>query len=180
MVAIMGAVFLVLATVTMAERDDSGNNLFTPLAFAVGAALVGVSLRLPGEPGDLSETARVRRSSLIRGTLVLMVVVGCLFWEVSIYANRRGTQAAKDLVASLVCRPDVTLYSVERLPLGNTDVVETIVSSTMFRYDGLKLLLHNDNRYFLLPTQWSADNAWTLVVNDDDATLIEFRRPCAS
>ncbi len=177
-VAVTGATLLALAVITVLWRDDSGNNLFTPFAFASGTMLVGAAVRI-NAVGDERRTVRsIPTASVANATITILVIASCLFWEVSIYARDRGTRAGEALIAGLACRPDAALFSELPLPVDTPGVTRTAVSATIFRYDGLKLLLHASGKYFLVHANWSIDDGRTVVVNDSTASLVEFRRTC--
>ena len=95
----------------------------------------------------------------VSATIVVLLLVLSLFWNVSHYAAVRGRNLAATVEALLPRQPTVVVYSAKRLYL-QAPVVETRletagadaqVSEYQYAYTGLKLLFRSDHRYFLRP-----------------------------
>ena len=99
----------------------------------------------------------------VSATLVVLLLVLSLFWDVSHYAAVRGRSLASTVEALLPSQPTVVVYSAKRLYL-QAPVVETRLeqgdrdtgsdpgaSQYQYAYTGLKLLFRSDHRYFLRP-----------------------------
>jgi hypothetical protein len=178
--AATAALLLLISVCTVLVRDDGGNNLFTPLGFLVGIALLAYAASLAAARRRHASKGHVVTSTgpPTRLVVVLLLLAIALFWEVSIYADYRGNRAGEDLIRGLSCRPDAVIYSDQRLRVGVAEeVLGEAGTPDAFRYAGLKLLLHSGGRYFLLPVDWAADPR-TIVLPDSSAQRLEFVRQC--
>lgn len=164
---------------------SSSLELFTPLSFGIGIALLGYAAHVFGRflaPSRWTGTSvpDLRWLPPLKATLVALLLSVSLFWAVSDYAVAVGRGRTEQLVANLASRPGVVLYSSERLHLGGTGVIETRLDETesafRFRHTGLKLLLRANDKYFLLPATWSFSDGITIVIPDTDAVRVEFVR----
>ncbi len=114
--------------------------------------------------------------------MVGLLVVLALFWTVSDYAQVVGRGDVDQLTADgLRRRPNVVVYSERRLHIEDAGVQETELpddgaAGYRFRYDGLKLLLFSNGKYFLLPRTWKLDEGHLIVLSDDNSIRLEFFR----
>jgi hypothetical protein len=175
----------------------------------LGVALVGyagdvwwrfVARRQPRPPGAVN-TSWVGPAS---GAVVAALVTLCLFWAVTDYANEVGDNVVDEWVASgFEERPDVVVYSERDLHLDNEDepaadataeeggapvpppegVTETQLPQTdggyRFRYEGLKLLLFSEGKFFLVPKTWPGTRERPegfIILPDDSSIRLEFFR----
>jgi hypothetical protein len=142
--------------------------LFAPLSPALGAVLIAYAIYLVR--GPLSPVPVV----LIGALLILSA-----FWATSRYADALGRGRAQDLAESLERRPRVVVYTSKRLQLDLPGVTETALdrpdSAYAFRYEGLRLLVHAGDKYFLLPETWSQEDGVAVVLSDTDDLRVEFR-----
>lgn len=167
-----GAVGLVLLSLGIAAvfrpLPFPTHYLFAPLSPALGAALLAYAIYLLR--GPLSPVPVV-----LIGALVILSA----FWATSRYADALGRGRAQDLAESLERRPSVGLYTSERLQLDLPGVTETAFdrpdSAYAFRYEGLRLLVHAGDKYFLLPETWSREEGVAVVLSDTDDLRVEFR-----
>jgi hypothetical protein len=115
--------------------------------------------------------------------LPFLVLVGCIavlsvFWAASDYASALGRGRAEDLAANLDDRPGVVVYSEQQLGIGGPGVTEQRVGGTTayrFRYEGLRLLIESDKRFFLLPRKWTPEEGAVIVLPESPSTRLEFR-----
>lgn len=49
-------------------------------------------------------------------------------------------------------------------------------SEYAFRYEGLRLLIRSNGRFFLLPTGWSTSGGVTIALRDREGLRVEFVR----
>jgi hypothetical protein len=124
-------------------------------------------------------TPTVKRSG-VQLALVGVLVTMSLFWAVADYAGAVGQQRAKALAASLPYQPGVVLHSPQRLHIDAPGVVETELegaeSAYRYRYEGLRLLLHSNKKYFLLPADWTPQGGAVIVLPEGDAPRLDFVR----
>lgn len=160
--------------------------LVAPLSPGIGIALLSYGTylwrRLDKAQDARKITAPIRHlsPSLTVGIVVAIMLLSA-FWTVSEYANALGRGRARDFAATLSSQPEVVLHSRERLHLGYTrlGVIETRLqlnnSGYRFRYSGLRLLIRNGEKYFLVPGLWSREDGVVMILRDDDSVRIEFR-----
>jgi hypothetical protein len=102
---------------------------------------------------------------LLSGLAVLGV-----FWAVSLYAEQVGRDRATAFERSLGSREELVLYSKERLAIQGPGISVTELrfadSAYRFRYGGLRLLLHTDGRYLVLPSGWTHGAAAAFLIPD--------------
>lgn len=157
-----------------AFRDGSDGGLLFPAAVAVGFPLAAYGAWL----GRLARGTTTRLPGLAT-MLVGTIVAAALFWELSGYGQRVGTQLAM-IVAdpSKNTQPRVVVYSPKNLEITAPGVVVTAFhdpdSAYGFRYSGLRLLQRSGGKYFLLPDGWSPDKRIVLVIPDDGTVRFEF------
>jgi uncharacterized membrane protein YidH (DUF202 family) len=164
-------------------RDWAFYPLVTPLLVGFGAALIAYANRvrdlLPRTPEQTSAESHsllLRRSS---EALVLVVIAVSVFWTTATVAQWSGRGLAQQQALNLDRLPSVILDTQERLFLRGRGVVETVLDVSEgqtfhYRYRNLRLLIHGNNRMFLVPNNWSASNS-TLVVELDDSVRVQFQ-----
>lgn len=179
--AAVAGLVLVASVVSALVGDDAGNNPFTPLGLTLGITLLSYAASLARARRRHQHREAATPPSATRRVIVLLLLAVCLFWAVSYYAQERGWKAGEKVAASIDVLPDAVVYSERPLFLTGAGVVEDALGDPgkpeAFRYSGLKLLLHANGRYFLLPAGWSLDEARTIVLPDDGASRLEFVRP---
>ncbi|MEU8378975.1 hypothetical protein [Streptosporangium sp. NPDC048865] len=155
-----------------------------PMSIGLGVLLLGYASRLN------ALTVRWRlwpqaESPLLR-LVRRMAFVGLLFvlslWSSATYIHTYGRDMAIDLVTDPRRLPGVVVYAPERLHIEGPGVVESSLpqsadktSRYRYRYDGLRLLIHANNQYFLLPVCWTANGrARAIALPDDRSIRVEF------
>lgn len=105
--------------------------------------------------------------------LLLILLILSTFVSVGEYAEIIGR---RDVARLVEVSPQVVVYSREPLGLsGNTvQVVETNAHIYTHRYQGLKFLIHADDKYFLIPKSWSIQAPRLIVLPDSDMIRLEF------
>jgi hypothetical protein len=156
--------------------------LITPVSLTFGT--IGLSYagylrrRLHGR-----SSSQPRWVSLASMMLVSVLVIVNVFWAMGDWALGLGRGRAQELAAQLAYRaPGVVVYSKQ--PLGidpatgvTSERVEGNGSPYKVRYRRLRLFLHSNDRYFLVPTDWSPSTGVVIVLPDSDATRIELTPP---
>ena len=173
---------LVLAAIGLSgiAVPDLGRELgvWLPLCLTIGFALLAYAefswprfrrrdAESPPQP------ARQLRTFLLVG-LALM----SLFWTVALYADQRGREVARSITRDLADRTEVVIYARQRLALSGPGVEVAALgladSKYQYRYSGLRLLVRSQDRYVLLPFDWTRGRGSAYVLRDDPDVRFEF------
>ena len=173
----LGAVGLILLAVGafgLHRRDDpfAGPRL-SPVALGVGAVLLDYSVEtartyetLPDQMSNALESTRVLRVGLV----VALALVSA-FWATANVAQRDGEKAARAIELSLPIRQQAIVYSFERLQITGPGVgvieFDDPDAAFAFRYNGLRVLIHTESHWLLLPVGWRHDNGATVILLPD-------------
>lgn len=158
--------------------------LLTPAGLALGITTVSYGLYLHSRLRETASGSGQGSSSPVPG-LIAVTCVGVLvglniFWGVANYASATGRANARIILENMHTRTGVLLYTKERLGIDVPGVKEATTGDAgamyRYRYTGLRLLIHADRRYFLLPDNWSRTNAVAVVVPDNDTVRVDFVR----
>ena len=160
----------------------SAHYLFTPASPGIGILVLAYGMHLDGRlrAGRRAPDGPGQRARGLRANVVLVAALAVLsaFWTASVYAEALGRGRSQQVANQLDLRPQVTVYSGRRLHLGSAGVSERQLprrdSAYRYRYDGLRLLLRSDDKYFLLPNGWSPGASAAIVLPDGDGTRFEF------
>lgn len=158
--------------------------LLTPAGLALGIAILSYGLYLDRRLREIASGPVLGSRSPVPGLIALTcvgILVGLnIFWGVANYASATGRANARIIVENMDTRTGVLLYTKERLGIDVPGVTEATTGGARamysYRYTGLRLLIHADGRYFLLPDTWSRTNALTVVIPDNDAVRVDFVR----
>lgn len=168
----LSLVLLVLGVVALARRGDPlVHPLLGPVAIGAGAVVLDyVVLRLAvTAPKALVDTVAATRG-LRRGLTAGLVLVA-LFWGMANVAQRRGLDAAEAVEVSLLVRPQAVVYSSEQLVIRGHGVgVQPLAAADSvyrFRYNGLRVLAHTEETWFLVPAGWTHENGDVVVLLSD-------------
>lgn len=166
-IQILGSAGLALAAIGVIAQDSIGK----PLASWLPAVLfVGASALIYGD------AVFAQRSGIQSGILVTLAVIGAL-WLVTAHAQRTGTEFAHRYVATLPNQPEIILYSADRLAVSGPGVTVDQISQDgsrfKFRYAGLRMLIHTNDRYFLVASGWQASRDPMYVIATGDDTRID-------
>jgi hypothetical protein len=128
--------------------------------------------RHPNED-DHTEDGQSRFALAFAGLLVLV----CLFWTASNYAELLGDRLADDFVdevdrlAGVVVLSEQPLFldgpGVDKDPLPGPDADGAL----QYRYEGLRLLEHTGGRYFLVSDGWTPTYGVVFVLDAHDDTI---------
>lgn len=160
--------------------------LVTPLVLAVGAAVTAYSLSTMRWLETREETGLQQDHTFVRpgviGLLWVAVAAG-VFWSTATLAEWSGRGLAQEQARDLDELPSVVVDTRDRLylPTG-TGIQERRLAPTAddtgfrYRYFDLRLLIHGNDRMFLVPERWSP-TATTVVLplNDDIRVQFQFR-----
>jgi hypothetical protein len=94
---------------------------------------------------------------------------------VNSYAAAYGRAEAKRVASSLSELPMVVVDSKDELSIDYPGITRLTLPGepARLRYDGLRLLLASDQKYFLIPDQWTRDTGAVLVLADTDSIRIQ-------
>jgi hypothetical protein len=181
--AAAGVVLFVLGVIGVFwPLSFSPHYLFASAAPGIGIILLVHGLYLLGRI-DGVERPKVRPAADARlraGAigLVLLIVVLSGFWTASKYADALGRGRGERLAATLTSRPQVTVYTPQRLELEGDGVVERQLRGDdlayRYRYSGLRLLIRSGGKYFLLPEGWTRGSGAAFVLADSPDYRFEF------
>jgi hypothetical protein len=115
----------------------------------------------------------------LQRTLCVVLLLILLLWTVSELAQRQGMEAAHEYRSDPGALPSTVIYAPRRLHLEGLGIAETPLPDPgalyRYRYTGLHLLLHSNQRYFLLPACWATDPWARAIALPADASLrLEF------
>ena len=149
--------------------------LVTPALMALGGTATAYTLGL--------------RAGSVRLRVALWITVAAaVFWANATLAQWSGTGLAQEQAGHLDDLPRVVVDTRERLYLRSPDVTETALpfedgQTFRYRYRGLRLLVQNGDRMFLVPCTEQVTpcphrrGSTTLVVRWNDATRVQFLAP---
>lgn len=116
---------------------------------------------------------------IVQRTVCAVLLLLLLLWSVTEFAEQRGWEAADQYRADPGMLPNTVVYATRRLYLEGPGITETTLPdpNAMFRYryTGLRLLIHSNRRYFLLPACWTTSPwARAIALPADDSLRLEF------
>ena len=149
--------------------------LVTPVLLALGA---GITAYVMG----------VRRGPVRLRVALWLTVAAAVFWTNATLAQWSGAGLGQEQASRLNELPRVVLDTRERLYLRNADVSEAVLQpeegqTFRYRYRGLRLLVQNGDKMFLVPCTEKVDpcpyhpGSATLVVRFSDSTRVQFLSP---
>ena len=151
------------------------------LALGVIAAELAFSLldRLGTPPRNRTalalRDAPRNRTVLARRLLIGAGLLLALFWSTAVYAQMSGERLAAAWANDPRGRPSVTILSEKDLKLVGRGIVVTRLSSVgegfEYRYEGFRLLIYSNSRWFLFPENWNSDPLATVIVLRDEPTV---------
>ncbi|MDJ0340099.1 hypothetical protein QMK19_06120 [Streptomyces sp. H10-C2] len=152
--------------------------LDTPLLLGGGLLLVvyGQILHVKANGRDYPVAREVAALAIVAALISLSS-----FWAVNAYAQEHGRSDARYLADNLWLRPEIVVDTAERLYFQHADVKETSLPEGgpgqrfRFRYQGLRLLAQSNNRMFVIPEGWRADQGSVLIIPTDANVRVAFR-----
>jgi hypothetical protein len=149
--------------------------LVTPVLLGLGAGITAYAMG-------------VRRGPIRLRVALWLTVAAAVFWANATLAQWSGTGLGKEQADRLNELPRVVLDTRERLYLRNADVSEAALQTEegqtfRYRYRGLRLLVQNGDRMFLVPCTERVTpcpyhpGSATLVVRFSDNTRVQFLAP---
>ena len=151
------------------------------LLFSYGAALRRATRsEVAADSPSGSATRSPDAQDLLQRVALAAVVLLSAFWALAVFAQLNGISAAEQIARQPRSLPGVVIYASNRLHLSGPGILESPLYSDAeamyrFRYDGYRLLLRSNEKYFLLPLHWSP-GARAVVLADDASLRVEFFR----
>lgn len=170
-------------------------------AFALGASRFAASLQFasdepasdefasdsrPGSgvpPTESPATSAARTSPVLLrpavSVFILVAVASSIVWATATLAQWSGLGLAQYRALHLDELPTVILDTKERLFLTSPGIDEVALPPSEgqtfhYRYRHLRLLIHGDDRMFLVPDRWSPSDS-TLLVGLDNSVRVQFQ-----
>jgi hypothetical protein len=153
--------------------------LFVPLLLGLGiVALYYGRWLLRCFLGMRAQRPSFPARSPVELTLVSLLLVLSMFWAASEFAAAVGRGGAASFASGAGGRPDVVIYSAQRLFLNAPGVIEEPLpeqseAAYRYKYSGLRLLSESKNRLFLLPAVWTPGTI-TFMIDYGPGMRIEF------
>lgn len=147
-------------------------------AFVFWPLSIGAGILLLVYAGSLRSRLRGEPTPSLARIFVLLVTGVCLFWTASNQAEVLGNELADQFQQRLPGTVRVSVYANERLHLRAPGVVEEQLpgqdGAYRYRYDGLRLLDHIGDRYFLVSDGWSPGAGVVIALHERDTLRFEF------
>ncbi|WP_436533004.1 hypothetical protein [Actinoplanes sp. HUAS TT8] len=169
-VALAGAVF----TTTGAAVLFGWTQVSQPIAAAISLIAGAVLIESAATVWSAKTFAALRRGA-VAGTVTIS-----LFWSFAIYAQQTGERVAQSIANTPSSRSTAVVFSKVDLGLAGPGVTMTKAATTAafpYRYDGLRLYIYRDKRWFLLPVGWRRDNSATAIILPDSGDIRVELRP---
>lgn len=154
--------------------------IFLPLLLVVSVILLSYIAHLRFRyPDAFAATAYPRPIPPSRRYALILLTLGLIggLWAVGLYGDHVGTRDATDMVSQLPARPEIVVYSTERITLNGHGITVSEMTQAgtkyHYRYTGLRLLARAPDRFLLLPARWQYGRDRVLVVRDDDSIRID-------
>jgi hypothetical protein len=115
------------------------------------------------------------KTVLLRRGLIGAGLLLALFWSTAVYAQLSGERLAEDWATKPKGRPSATILSEKDLKLTGYGITATRLSfddeGYEYKYEGLRVLVYSNSRWFLYPDSWNSDPLATVVVLRDEPTV---------
>ncbi|MEQ4720604.1 hypothetical protein [Nonomuraea sp. B19D2] len=151
--------------------------IFMPICLGLGVFVLvyAFSLYVRFNPRQTISPA----GQILQRTVCVTLLLVLLLWAVADFAQRRGQEVADQYRADPGMLPSTVVYAPRRLYLEGPGITETTLpdpnATFRYRYFGLRLLLHSNRRYFLLPDCWATNpEARAIALPADDSLRLEF------
>jgi hypothetical protein len=151
-----------------------------PLWAGVALALGVIAAELAFSLFDHAGTSPSDKTIFTRRLLVGAGLLLALFWSTAVYAQLSGQRLAVAWANAPRTQPSATILSEKDLKLTGHGIIATRLSfdgkGFEYQYDGLRLLVYSNSRWFLYPDSWSSDPlAKVIVLRDESTVRVEVR-----
>jgi hypothetical protein len=154
--------------------------LLAAASLGVGSFLLYCAVHTATSEVSVFASGHVRLGQ-VAGAIASLSIAVSLFWTVGVYGTRSGEALARYLAYDPAFRPQVIVYSRDDLHLqgGGVNGVELSheEGAMRYRYDGFRLLIYSNSRWFLIPRTWSEEGRNPVrVLLDDGSVRVEILR----
>ena len=158
-----------------------------PLSILVGVLLLALARRLHTLTGR--GALRLRAEAPLRYTFwsvaLVCVLALTLIWGVAYYVLGEADASARAVLSDPYGLPRAVVYAPERLHIEGDGVTETALRQTRgeaaryrYRYEGLRLLIHANDRFFLIPVCAAGDRPpRAIALPDHESIRVDLFRP---
>jgi hypothetical protein len=160
--------------------------MITAVALGVGAGLIEYTLVTAGStqsiPSVMLGSLSRKPVRYIRRALLIALILAGMFGATADIAHKSGEDAAKIFAESLPLQTQIVIFSKLRLQLAGTGLSAIPLDPTdaayAYRYNGLRLMLHIEDRWLLIPAGWTEASGDTVMILKDstDDLRIELAR----
>jgi hypothetical protein len=186
-VAVIGLILIGLSVPVILGVVVTSAVMASAIALIIGTLLLEAAITLrsrggrqaagPESTSPPSSTGPRSRATIMRRVVVGGTVLLGAFWACALYANDAGTRVAAAWADNPNLRPGVIIYSEDDLQLDGPGVtVNAFPPGALyaFKYEGLRLLIYSNERWFLYPVGWRRDGRTSAVLlKDSDSIRIE-------
>ncbi|MBN6058469.1 hypothetical protein JYK22_41505, partial [Nonomuraea sp. RK-328] len=168
----------------MVDEVNLSFPLVTPICLGFGVFVLVYSAYLYRRVNPPYRTVNSPRTAtptdqIVQRTICAALLLVLLLWSVTVYAEGLGREAAEQYRAHPEWLPSTVVYAARRLYLEGPGITETPLPDPdamfRYRYTGLRLLIHSNRRYFLLPACWATSpRARAIALPADDSLRLEF------
>ena len=175
-IGVAAIVLLTIGVLGLQQRTDINlPPLMAPITLGIGALLLEYTVHTAVIYVPMSKQLQdaLGRTRNLRRILIGALLLVSAFWTTAIVAQQRGDAVAQAFEVSLPVQPRAVVYSHERLEITGPGVQEFHLAGAdaafIYRYDGLRPLIHSGGHWFLLPAGWTHSNGATVVILPDTA-----------
>jgi hypothetical protein len=165
--AVLGSALVLTGSAVLFHGIDVAPPLAAAIFLIAGALLIESAATL----------SRTTSATALRRGLVAGVVAIGLFWSFAVYAQQTGERVARSMVPAPGHPSTAIVFSKVDLGLSGPGVTMTRregKAELPYRYDGLRLFIYREKRWYLLPVGWRRDNqATAIILPDSDQIRIE-------
>ena len=170
-IATVAVVLLAVGVIGLEQLVDLP--LVSPIALGAGAFLLEYTVYTAAIYMPLSEQLQdvLGATKNLRRILIGALLLVSAFWATATIAEQRGNAVARAFEATLPVQPRAVVYSLQRLEINGPGVTLDRLPGTdaafVYRYSGLRLLIHSGGHWFLLPAGWTHTNTATVTILSD-------------
>ena len=150
-------------------------DVLAPVALGGAVAASVCLLALMKRNQALPDTVRhgLASGQSARTTAFVVLALVAIFWATATIGRQNGLRAARSFEHGLPVSARAVVYSHQRIAIAGPGVaferLNTTDSAYAYRYSGLRVLQHNNGRWFLLPAGWNRYNdSFAVLINEND------------
>ena len=174
----IATVAVVLVAIGVIGLEQLVVNLFpliSPIALGAGAFLLEYAVYIAATYMPLSKQLQdvLSATKNVRRILICALLLVSAFWATATIAQQRGNAVAQAIEASLPVQPEAVVYSLQRLQITGPGVTVArlpgLGAAFVYRYSGLRPIIHSGGHWFLLPAGWTHTDGATVIILSDTA-----------